>query len=380
MDFDFSDEQKLLRETARDYLADHAPIALVRSVLESDQPMSPELWEGAAAMGWLGAVIPEAWGGGGFGHLELVTIAEELGRALAPIPFASSAAVGEALMLAGTKEQKDRYLPGFASGARIGALALAESRGVVRPSGITARFHDGAVTGHKAAVPDGAAANLALVLARADSGELVLALADLDGTECPGRESIDPSRPSASLTFDRAPAERLDGDGWRLLRRVLDRTAVLLAFEQLGTGQRAFELTREQILERHAFGRPIGSFQAVKHRMADLYAGLELARSNCYYAAFALANDTPDLALAAATARVAATEASVKAGTEMIQLHGGAGFTWEYDCHLFYRRAQCLALALGPIGEWRDRIVDCLALDPLHDASSARLAPEPAAA
>ena len=381
MNFDFSEEQKLLRTTARDYLEDRAPLGLARSILETQAPMSRELWEGVAEMGWLGAVIPEAWGGGGFGHAELVLIAEELGRALAPVPFVTSAAVAEAILVAGTDEQRRRHLPGFANGDRIGTLALAEARGVVRPEGIRTRHRrDGTLDGAKIGAPDGAAANLALALARSDSGGLVLVLADLEEVARTADESIDPSRPCAGLAFDATPAEPLgsgDEDGWSLLRRILDRAAVLQSFEQLGTAQRALDLTREQILDRHAFGRPIASFQAIKHRMADLYATLEIARSNCYFAAWALANDDPGLPLAACTARVAASQACTEASVEMVQLFGGAGFTWELDCHLFYRRAQTLALALGPPGEWRDRLVDCLATDPALDPSARS---EPAAA
>ena len=375
MNFDFSEEQKLLRTTARDYLEDRAPLGLARSVLESDATMSRELWAGAAEMGWLGAVIPERWGGAGFGHAELVLIAEELGRALAPIPFVTSATVADAILVAGSEAQKERYLPGFANGDRIGTLALAEARGVVRPVNVRARLGaDGTLDGAKIGAPDGASANLALVLARDDSGRLVLALADLEGVARTAEESIDPSRPSSGFAFDSTPSEPLageDGDGWSLLRRILDRAAVLQAFEQLGTAQRAFGLTREQVLDRHAFGRPIASFQAIKHRMADLYATLEIARSNCWFAAWALANDDPGLPLAACTARVAATEACNGAGTEMVQLFGGAGFTWELDCHLFYRRARNLALALGPPAEWRDRLVDCLAVSPDGDPDAA---------
>lgn len=380
MNFDFSEEQKLLRTTARDYLGDRAPLGLARSVLESDATMSLELWAGSAEMGWLGAVIPERWGGAGFGHAELVLIAEELGRALAPIPFVTSAAVAEAILVAGSEAQKERYLPGFANGDRIGTLALAEVRGVVRPVNVRARFNaDGTLDGAKIGAPDGASANLALVLARDDSRRLVLALADLEGVARTAEDSIDPSRPSAGFAFDATPAEPLadgDRDGWSLLRRILDRAAVLQAFEQLGTAQRAFDLTREQILDRHAFGRPIGSFQAIKHRMADLYATLEIARSNCWFAAWALANDDPGLPLAACTAKVAATDACNDTSVEMVQLFGGAGFTWELDCHLFYRRARNLALALGPPAEWRDRLVDCLAV-PGGDPG---VAAEPAAA
>ena len=297
MNFDFSEEQKLLRTTARDYLEDRAPLRLARSVLESDAPMSRELWAGAAEMGWLGAVIPETWGGAGFGHGELVLIAEELGRALAPIPFVTSAAVAEAILVAGTEEQKERYLPGFANGDRIGTLALAEARGVVRPENVRTRYRsDGTLAGTKIGAPDGAVRQ---PRPRPRAGRRGPPRPRPCGTRAGranGEESIDPSRPSAGFAFDATPAEPLAGgdeDGWSLLRLILDRAAVLQAFEQLGTAQRAFDLTREQILDRHAFGRPIGSFQAIKHRMADLYATLEIARSNCWFAAWALANDDP---------------------------------------------------------------------------------------
>lgn len=363
MNFDFSDDQKLLQTATRDYLEDHAQLGVNRAALESGEPMSATLWKGAAEMGWLGAVIPEEHGGAGFGYLELVLIAEEIGRALAPIPFSTSAAAAEAVLLAGTSEQKGAHLGGFADGSRIGTLALAESRGVVRAQSVETTYRNGTVSGRKVAVSDAMAANTAVVLARSGSG-VALALVDLarPGVTRTPAPSLDPTRGCAEIVFDNAPAELIgeEDGGWSLLQRVLDRAAVVQGFEQVGGAQRALEITKEQILGRYAFGRQIGSFQAIKHRMAELYAAIELARSNCFYGAWALANDADDLGVAAATARVSASDAFNLAAQEMVQLHGGVGFTWEYDCHMFYRRAQHLGLMLGSASEWRDKLVERL--------------------
>jgi alkylation response protein AidB-like acyl-CoA dehydrogenase len=365
MNFDFSDEQKLLQKTARDYLEQNAPLSVCRRVLESaDESHAAELWKGAAEMGWLGAATPERYGGAGLGYLELALIAEELGRALAPIPFGSSVClVGEALLLAGSDSQRERWLPGLVSGELIGALALAETAGTPGPHSLQTRLRDGRLYGGKRAVPDGAAANRALVVAQADAGP-ALALVDLTGSGVRRERarSLDPSRPGAHLQFEGAPAELLGapGEGWRLFERLLERAAVLAAFEQLGGAQRALELTRDFALGRYAFGRPVASFQALKHRMVDVYVAIELARSHCFYAAWALSQQAPDLGEAACAARVAASDAFELAATEMIQMHGGVGYTWEYDCHLFYRRAKWLAAMLGSAPGWRDRLVEHL--------------------
>jgi hypothetical protein len=164
------------------------------------------------------------------------------------------------------------------------------------------------------------------------------------------------------VTFADARAEILgDGLGWGFVENLLDRAAVLMAFEQLGGAERALEMTRDYCMGRYAFGRPIASFQAIKHRLADLYVEIELGRSNAYYGAWALSTNSGELAAASAGARASASDAFELAATEMIQLHGGVGFTWEFDCHLFYRRAKHLALALGSANEWRDRLVKAIA-------------------
>ncbi len=364
MNFDFSEDQKLLQTTVRDFVTDQETLQKNRSILESDAGYDPELWKNAAELGWLGAVIPEEFGGAGFGHLELVLIAEEVGRGLLPIPFSSSVYMAtEAILQIGSDAQKQKYLGDLASGDRIGTLAIAEGMGHPGPQHIQARCEGGKLSGTKIAVPDGNVANLAVVAAKTGKG-ISLVLVDLDGPGVTKKsvESIDPTRASATITFSDAPAEILgaEGEGWELVQKVLNRAAILMAFEQLGGADRAFEITREYMLGRYAYGRPVASFQALKHRMADMYVALQLARSNCYYGGWALENDAEELGLAACSARVSATQAFDLCSVEMVQLHGGVGFTWEYDCHLFYRRSKHLAVVLGSPDHWRDKLIQHL--------------------
>ena len=361
MNFDFSDDQKMLQQAARDYLEEASPLSVCRSVLESQQPYSQDVWKGAAQLGWLGTAIPEEFGGAGFGYLELAVIAEEAGRALAPIPFASTAYLAtEALLMAGSAEQKQQYLPQLAAGELIGTLAISERPGQNGCEGTEAAFDGATVTGTKVPVLDGEAADFAVVVAREGDG-LSWVLVDLrgDGVERSAVESFDPSRPLANIRFTKAPGARLGaaGDGAALTARLLDRAAVLLAFEQLGSAARAFDITRAYTLQRYAFGRPIASFQSLKHRLADLWCAIELARSNCYYGAWALSNDDPELAVAACLARISASDAFDEMARDMIQMHGGVGYTWEYDCHLFYRRSKLLSSILGTTSWWKDKLV-----------------------
>ena len=361
MNFDFSEEQKLLQHTAREFLSDHSSLAVVRDILENDRGYSKDLWKGVANLGWLGVAIPEEYGGAGFGYLELAVIAGEIGQAIAPIPFGSTVYLAaEAIAQAGNAEQKKQYFTGIASGDSIGTLAINEGPGTPTQKSIAATFADGALSGTKIPVPDGDLADFAIVLAK-DGEAHSLFCVDLNG---PGVErlrltSVDPTRPHAKLILRDAPAERLGeaGAGWQITQDVLNRAAVLMAFEQLGSADRAFQITFDFVMNRYAFGRPIASFQTIKHRMADLYADREIARSNCYWAAWALEHNADELAVAAASAKISATDAFDKVTVEMIEMHGGVGFTWEYDCHLFYRRSKALSLTLGTIGEWREKLI-----------------------
>ena len=368
MNLEFSEDQKFVQKTARDFLAERAGPAACRAVLEDEaRRHDAQLWKGVAEMGWLGAAVPEKYGGAGLGYLELVLIAEEIGRSLAPIPFSSSVYLAtEALLLAGSDEQKKKYLPRLTAGDLIGCIAYAEGSSEVDVSALTSTLAEGQLSGRKWPVLDGEVAGLAVVAAREDKGTS-LALVDLagEGVQREAIASIDPSRPLAELRFEKAPAERLGapGEGAALLSQLLDRAAVLMGFEQLGGADAAFAGTREFAMGRYAFGRPIASFQALKHRMADLYAAIELARSHGYYAAWALSTEGEELPVAACGLRVAACQAYELATKEMIHIHGGVGFTWEYDCHLYYRRAQWLEAALGRASVWREELMQRLQRD-----------------
>ena len=366
MNFDFSDDQKLLRDQARKFLSEKCTTKTVRRVFEGDAGYDRDLWKAIAEMGWLGTAIPEAHGGVGLGHLELCVIAEELGRALAPVPFSSTVYLfAEAVLAAGSEEQKQKYLPKIASGELIGTFARAESAGAVTPKSIRTMLKGGKLSGKKIAVNDGMNADFAVVLARTsdEPGERGLSLAIVDlkanGASRRAQDSIDPSRKHAQIEFDGAPAEPLGktGEGWSIAAAVLDRAAVLTAFEQVGGADRCLAMGKDYALTRYAFGRQIGSYQAIKHKLADMYVNNELARSNAYFGAWALSTGARELALAAAAARVSATQAFDYAAKEMIQIHGGIGFTWEADCHFFYKRSRELGLSLGAQRTWKNRLV-----------------------
>lgn len=362
MNFDFSPEQKQLRDQARRFLADKCPPSVVRAVLEGAQSHDAAVYRGLGDMGFLGAAIPEEYGGVGLGHLELCVIAEEIGRALAPVPIASSIyLVAELLLIAGTDAQKKAWLPKLSSGETIGAFALGEGAGRVTESSIRAVVAGGKITGTKAPVADGDIADVAVVAAR-EAGAVSLFIVDLKaaGVKREVVDNIDPTRSQANIAFTDAPAERIGaaGDGWRLAVEVMDRAAILIAFEQVGGADRALEAGRDYALERMAFGRQIGSFQAIKHMLADMYVAATLARSNAYYGAWALSTNAAELPIAAATARVSATEAFQQCAKNNIQVHGGMGFTWAFDCHLFYRRSNALALALGSKSTWEDLLIE----------------------
>src|SRR4051812_22277468 len=367
MNFDFSDEQKQMRDAARKFLAEKCTSKVVRVVLDGKESYDRALWKGLAEMGFLGVAIPEEYGGAGAGHLELCVIAEEMGRALAPVPFSSTVYLAaEALMLAGSDAQKQAWLPRIASGEAIGTLALFEGSGNPSPKSIKLEAKNGVLNGVKKPVADGAIADFVVVAARTAStgrdGDISLFLVDVKsgGVEAKALTNLDPTRGQAELTFNNCKAEPLgaSGEGWSILSQVLDRAAVLIAFEQVGGADRALEMGRDYALDRIAFGRPIGSFQAVKHMLADMYVAATLARSNCYYGAWALSTNASELPEAAASARISATQAFQHCAKNNIQVHGGMGFTWEFDCHMYYRRANALALGLGSLSYWEDALID----------------------
>ena len=367
MNFDFSDDQRMLRDQAQKFLTDQSPPRVVRDVLEdSGKAYDEKLWGEMAALGWMGTAIPEEYGGAGLCPEDLCVLAEELGRSLAPTPFSSSVYLAtEALLLAGSEDQKQKYLPDLAMGETIGCFALAEGVGVPTPKNISVTASNGALSGVKEPVADGDVANFVIVLARsgaADERGMSLYLVDLDGVDRESVETIDPTRSHARLTFNGTSAELLgaEGEGWDLAQKLIDRAAVYFAFEQVGGAQASLDMAVDYAKNRFAFGRPIGSYQAIKHKLADMYIATELARSNAYYGAWAITTGAPDVSVAAAAARVAASEAFNHAARENIQTHGGMGFTWEFDCHMYYRRAKILSLNLGGERRWKDRLISQL--------------------
>jgi alkylation response protein AidB-like acyl-CoA dehydrogenase len=369
MNFEFSDDQKQLRDTARRFLEAKCPPAAVRAILEGSEPFDRALWQGLAEMGFLGIVIPEEHGGLGAGYLELCVVAEELGRVVAPVPFNSSVFLAtEFLLAAGSDAQKAAWLPKLAAGEAIGTFAFAEGVGPVTPKAIKLAASGGTITGVKLPVADGDIADFAIVAARTAPGNdergVTLFIVDLNdaGVEREAVATIDPTRSHAKITFNGAAADPLGapGEGWSIINAVFDRAAILTAFEQVGGADRALEMARDYALERMAFGRPIGSFQAIKHMLADMYVSATLARSNCYYGAWALSTGSSEIGEAAATCRVSATQAFQHCAKNNIQVHGGMGFTWAFDCHLFYRRSNLLALNLGSLSVWEDRLIDRL--------------------
>lgn len=363
MNFEFSEDQNMLRDQAQRFLAEHCPPATVRKVLESDADHDAALWQRIAEMGWTATAIPEDLGGLGLGHLELCVIAEELGRAVAPVPFSSSVYLAtEAIAMAGNTAQKERWLPKLAAGEVIGTFAMAEAPGATTPRSLATAAAGGKLSGTKIPVPDAGIADVVVVLARHDGGDgaaLYLVPTDQAGVSSEPVRTLDPTRGHGRLTLDGAEAEPLGkpGEGWALTQKLLDRAAVLFAWEQVGGAQAALEQAREYALGRYAFGRPIASYQAIKHKLATMYVKNTLARSNCYFGAWALDTGAAELPLAAATARVSATQAYYFASKENIQTHGGMGYTWEFDCQFHYRRSKLLAVAIGSEREWQNKLI-----------------------
>lgn len=358
MNFEFSEEQLLIREQANNFLAQESTPEVVRSILDTQQPFHRELWNKIVNLGWTATNIPQNYGGLGLGFLELCVIAEELGRFLAPVPFSSSVYLAtQAIVLWGGEEQKQHYLPKLANGELIGTLAMSEGLGQLN---VEAAVIDGKLSGTKIPVPDGDIADFAIVIAKDEHGDCYLYLVDLggDGVCCETLKGIDPSRSLAKINFSGAAAKPLGSavNAHERLDTLMDQAAVLFAYEQIGGCQAAMDMGMAYTKERYAFGRPVASFQAIKHKFADMFVALELAKSNAYYGAWALSSNAPDLPLAAATARVSATDAYYLISKENIQAQGGMGFTWEFDCHLYYRRAQLLSSIIGAQPQWKEAV------------------------
>lgn len=370
MNFDFSEEQEDIRRQARRFLGERR--MQLREVLEGDASYDVNAWQAVVEMGWPAAAIAEEYGGLGLGYLELCVLAEEFGRALVPVPFVSSVLqASEAIKLSADAEQSAQWLPLLAAGERIGTLAFSEGlAGRSWSDRPQATVELGRLSGCKTPVADGLAASLAVVSAVAaedgDSFGWWLVSLEQPGVSRSADDAVDRVRKHATLQFDRAEAIRLGkpGSGADMARQLMNVTAVLTAFEQLGGAEAALAMAIDYSMTRQAFGRTIGGYQALKHKMADIYVKNQLARSHAYFGAWALAHQAPQLPLAAAGARLAAIDAFNFAAEENVEVHGGIGFTWESDCQLLYRRARLLAVSLGGRQRWARQLVAELAQQP----------------
>lgn len=351
MNFDLSDEQKLLAEQARGLLGERTPYDHLRKLIDSHAEWDEPLWRELAAMGFLGASIPEAYGGLGLGELDLGVISQELGRANAAVPFFSSIVLAaDAIRLAGSQAQKAEWLPRLASGEVVACFASAEGPGPLLGQGVT--LSDGRLDGAKHPVADAGVASLAVVQA---GGVLALVRLDQPAVSVTRLESFDQLRPHYRIDFTGAEAEPMPGKA--ILDTLLDRAAVQAAFEAVGGAEACLYMARDYALERKIFARPLAAYQAVKHKLADVAVGIEMARSNAYFGGWAAGASPDDLPAAAAAARLTAIRAFEAAARENLQVHGGIGYTFEANCHFFYRRERLLAVILGNRGVWADRLL-----------------------
>ena len=379
MNFAFSEEQEMLRATARRFLDDKAGSDVVRNLMETAEGFDEGLWQEIAAQGWQAMAIPEEYGGAGFTFMEQAILMEEMGRSLFPVPYLSSIVLGADLVLtAGTEEQKQTILPDVASGELRLAVAHLESGGRWDATGIEmTAISDGdgfVLDGAKSFVIDGHTADSLIVVARTEPGSagsegisLVLVPADAEGVESSRVETMDQTRKQAEITFAavRVPETAVLGDpgsGWSALQETLQRAAVALAFEQVGGAQQCLDMSVEYAKARIQFGRPIGSFQAIKHKCADMLVAIESARSAAYYAGWAASVGDEDLAIAAPLAKSYCSEAYSQAAGDNIQIHGGIGFTWEHDAHLFFKRAKTDELLFGAPAAHRAALAGALGL------------------
>ncbi len=356
MNFAFTDEQEQLRDFVRSFLEEKSPESAVREQMDTEQGFDPDVWaQMSEQMGLPALTIPEDYGGQGFTRIEQVVVLEEMGRSLLCAPYFSSAVMAaNTLMLSSDESAKEAHLPGIASGETRGTLAFTEQNGRWDEPGITmaATADNGSwrLDGVKMYVLDGHTADLIIVAARTSGGVSLFtvdpAAAGLTRTAL---STMDQTRKQAKLTFEGVEAALVgtEGQGWPVLESVLDLASVALAAEQVGGAQRCLDMSVEYAKVRVQFGRPIGSFQAIKHKCADMLLEVESAKSAAYYAGWCAAEMNEELAQVASLAKSYCSEAYFHAAAENIQIHGGIGFTWEHPAHLYFKRAKSSELLFG---------------------------------
>jgi alkylation response protein AidB-like acyl-CoA dehydrogenase len=385
MDFDFTQEQVMLRDLSREFLGRESTPKMVRTLMDDPRGFSDATWQQMAEMGLHGPTIPEEYGGQGLGMVDLALVLDEMGRACYPGPyFASSVLAAGAIEASGQAEQMARYLPDIASGRTRATLALLENALSWQASGVGLRAErsgDGYVlSGVKRFVPFGHVADLVLVVARTSAdggpdGTTVFAVAgDDSGISVARNVEMDRSNPTATLTFKdvRVTSDSVIGSvdhGWSIVSAVLDRAAVGAAAEMLGAARRCMDMSVEYAKVRQQFGQPIGMFQAIKHACAEMLLEVENSHGATYYAAWASDAGSSDASLAASSAKAYVGDASRKVCGSSIQVHGGIGFTWDYDLHLYFKRAKHFEPLYGDADYHRERALQ-LTLDRMASAES----------
>jgi alkylation response protein AidB-like acyl-CoA dehydrogenase len=373
MDFGFSEEQEMLRKSARDFLTKEAPMTYVRKMMEDDRGFTDAQWKKMADLGWMGLVLPEQYGGSGLDFVDLVVVLEEMGRVVLPGPFFSTVILaGVAIADAGTDAQKQEYLPKIASGDLKATIAHLEPSGRWDADGIALEAKkDGAgfvLNGMKLFVPDGHVADVLVVAAREPGTKgtqgisLFLVDAKSPGVTVTLLKTMDQTRKLTEVVLKdvKVGADRVlggtTGKGWAQLERVADRGKVALCAEMCGGAQKVLEMSVDYAKVREQFGKPIGSFQAIQHKCANMLVEVESSKSVTYYAAWAVANDVAEAPLAAAMAKAYCSDAYRHTAGEGIQIHGGIGFTWEHDMHIFFKRAKSSEVTFGD-GTWNRELV-----------------------
>ena len=362
MNFGFSEEQELLRSEVRKFLDENCPLGEVRTISEdaAGAGYAPALWKQIGELGWIGLTIPEAHGGAGLGWVDWIVLLEETGRSLFPSPLVSTTLAAAAIQWGGSDEQQAKWLPALAEGSSIGTLAFLEADAVPGTDGIQLAADAARLSGEKGFVHDAGAADLFVVAFR-DGGALKLAVLERGdaGVRAEDWPGIDLTKRTGRVVLDGAalPADRvLAHADEALAAKLLDVGAAAIVAESVGAAEAALALTTSYAQQRIQFGHPIGQFQGVKHPLADMYVDIESFKSLVYYAAWCIDEGHGDLSIAASRAKAYASESFPKLGIDVVQLHGGIGYTWEYDAHLYLKRAKWMRPAFGDADVHYERI------------------------
>jgi len=379
MDFGFSQEQEMLRATARKFLENECTSTFVRARMEEPAGVTDDFWAKLAEQGWLGLVYPEEYGGSGLGLVDLTVLMEEMGRCVMPGPFFSTVLLGGlAILEAGSPPQRKEWLPRLAAGQAKATLALTEPNARWDAAGVTATAKDGkhgfALSGTKLFVPDAHLADVIVVAARTAEGKspedgvsLFLVPKGAAGLEVKLLPTMDQTRKLCEVTLKDTPVPSgallgAKGGAWSAVARVIQRATIALCGEMCGGAQRVLDMTTEYAKIRVAFGKPIGTYQGVKHKAADMLVDIENAKSLTYYAAWAADENSSETALATSMAKAYVSDAYRKVSATGIQLHGGIGFTWEHDLHLYFKRAKSSEFTFGDATYHRERVAQLINL------------------